>query len=174
LLIEAGSNNRDDPTVVRPGLFMQHQALQAARIKTYLSPPSAALAGRAAALPVGHGLGGGSSVNFQMYTRASASDYDDWDTPGWSAKELLPLLRKLENCTYTQGDTHGKDGPIGVSFGGFREETIMTDCEAAVRALGYEIVEDANDLKTGNAFQVFMSRERFWQREGKKRGGEGG
>jgi len=35
-----------------------------------------------------------------MYTRASASDYDDWETvhenPGWGSKELIPLLRKIE------------------------------------------------------------------------------
>lgn len=34
-----------------------------------------------------------------MYTRAAASDYDDWATvhgnPGWSSKQLLPLLRKV-------------------------------------------------------------------------------
>jgi len=31
-----------------------------------------------------------------MYTRASASDYDDFRTPGWTTKELLPLMRKVE------------------------------------------------------------------------------
>ena len=34
-----------------------------------------------------------------MYTRASASDYDDWKTvyenPGWGSKDLIPLLRKV-------------------------------------------------------------------------------
>ena len=34
-----------------------------------------------------------------MYTRASASDYDDWKTlhenPGWGSDELIPLLRKV-------------------------------------------------------------------------------
>jgi GMC oxidoreductase len=34
-----------------------------------------------------------------MYTRASASDYDDWETvyqnPGWGSKDLIPLLRKV-------------------------------------------------------------------------------
>ena len=34
-----------------------------------------------------------------MYTRAAASDYDDWETkyhnPGWSSTELVPLLRKV-------------------------------------------------------------------------------
>ena len=34
-----------------------------------------------------------------MYTRASASDYDDWKTvyenPGWGSNDLIPLLRKV-------------------------------------------------------------------------------
>lgn len=32
----------------------------------------------------------------QMYTRASASDYDDFQAKGWSTKELLPLMKKHE------------------------------------------------------------------------------
>lgn len=31
-----------------------------------------------------------------MYTRASASDYDDFQAKGWTTKELLPLMRKHE------------------------------------------------------------------------------
>lgn len=31
-----------------------------------------------------------------MYTRASASDYDDFQAKGWTTKELMPLMRKNE------------------------------------------------------------------------------
>jgi len=34
-----------------------------------------------------------------MYTRAAASDYDDWekvfDNAGWGSKDLIPLLKKV-------------------------------------------------------------------------------
>ena len=34
-----------------------------------------------------------------MYTRAAASDYDDWanvhENPGWSWADLLPLIKKV-------------------------------------------------------------------------------
>lgn len=40
----------------------------------YKSRPSKWLGGRAATVPCAHILGGGSSINFMMYTRASASD----------------------------------------------------------------------------------------------------
>lgn len=31
-----------------------------------------------------------------MYTRASASDYDDFQAKGWTTEELKPLMRKHE------------------------------------------------------------------------------
>ncbi len=33
-----------------------------------------------------------------MYTRASPSDYDDWENlenPGWGSKDLVPLANKV-------------------------------------------------------------------------------
>lgn len=78
-----------------------------------------------------------------MYTRASASDYDDWeklyDNPGWGSKDLVPLLEKV--CPATEvnrsassltstalqvetyqtnpgAETHGTSGPLNVSRGG--------------------------------------------------------
>jgi alcohol oxidase len=82
-----------------------------------------------------------------MYTRASASDYDDWENvhenPGWGSNDLIPLLKKVffspsylpplylfasaVACAGTQtetyqvahgGPTHGTDGPLKVSPGG--------------------------------------------------------
>lgn len=56
-----------------------------------------------------------------MYTRASASDYDDFQAKGWTTKELIPLMKKHE--TYQRAcqnrDLHGFDGPIKVSFGNY-------------------------------------------------------
>lgn len=38
-----------------------------------------------------------------MYTRAAASDYDDWESvyknPGWGSKSLIPLLKKAKLCS---------------------------------------------------------------------------
>lgn len=30
-----------------------------------------------------------------VYARGSASDYDGWDTLGWSAKEVIPLMQSV-------------------------------------------------------------------------------
>ena len=41
-----------------------------------------------------------------MYTRAAASDYDDWETkhqnPGWGSAKLIPLLKKVSYPPFLQ------------------------------------------------------------------------
>jgi choline dehydrogenase-like flavoprotein len=46
-------------------------------------------------VPAGGVLGGGSSINLMMYSRAQRSDWDAWQTPGWSADEMIPYLKKV-------------------------------------------------------------------------------
>lgn len=58
------------------------------------------------------------------YVRPSAVDYDEWDTEGWSSKDLIPLAKKLENYHASAPGvslkTHGADGPINVGDAGYR------------------------------------------------------
>lgn len=57
------------------------------------------LGGREPIVPCGGILGGGSSINFMMYTRAQRDDYDAWNTEGWSADEMWPFLKKVRSTT---------------------------------------------------------------------------
>jgi alcohol oxidase len=118
-----------------------------------------------------------------MYTRASASDYDDWKTvyenPGWGSKDLIPLLKKVcalcliwsilcthalpsslqtENYQVASGDgpTHGSDGPLNVSLA-------TDDCGEqflqVARAFDPARAQapsdaDTNDLSTINVYTV--------------------
>lgn len=41
-----------------------------------------------------------------MYTRASASDYDDFQTEGWTTKDLIPVMKKVK---YTYKMIHGPE-----------------------------------------------------------------
>lgn len=63
-------------------------------------------------------IGGGSSINAQIYTRGAAQDYDDWrqmGCPGWGYEDVLPYFRKAEDNDTHDNRYHGKGGPLGVS-----------------------------------------------------------
>jgi len=63
-------------------------------------------------------LGGGSTINAQIYTRGNALDYDEWrqaGCTGWSYEDVLPYFRKAEDNDTWDNRYHGKGGPLGVS-----------------------------------------------------------
>ncbi|KAL2014017.1 hypothetical protein VTN00DRAFT_1542 [Thermoascus crustaceus] len=157
LLIEAGEDNLNNPWVYRPGIYPRNMKLDSKTASFYYSRPSQWLDGRRAIVPTAHVLGGGSSINFMMYTRASASDYDDFQAKGWTTKELLPLMKKHE--TYQRAcnnrDLHGFDGPIKVSFGNYTYP-IMQDFLRAAESLGIPVTDDLQDLKTGHGAEHWL------------------
>lgn len=61
-----------------------------------------------------------------MYTRASASDWDDFNTEGWRAEQLIPYMRNFEDYQRPcqNPEIHGMDGEIASSFGG---QIVSTD-----------------------------------------------
>jgi alcohol oxidase len=157
LLIEAGENNLNNPWVYRPGIYPRNMKLDSRTATFYYSRPSEWLDGRRAVVPCAHILGGGSSINFMMYTRASASDYDDFKTKGWTTKELIPLMKKHE--TYQRAcnnrDIHGFDGPIKVSFGTYTYP-IMQDFLRAAESQGFPVTDDLQDLTTGHGAEHWL------------------
>lgn len=64
-------------------------------------------------------IGGGSSINAQLYTRGVAADYDEWvseeGATGWSYREVLPYFKRSENNQRFANEFHSYGGPLGVS-----------------------------------------------------------
>jgi choline dehydrogenase len=64
-------------------------------------------------------LGGGSSINAQVYTRGCPQDYDGWERDfgchGWSYRDVLPYFVRCEDNDTFAGPGHGTGGPQGVS-----------------------------------------------------------
>jgi choline dehydrogenase len=63
-------------------------------------------------------IGGGSSINAQIYTRGNALDYDEWrqrGCTGWGYDDVLPFFRKAEDNDTWDNSYHGTGGPLGVS-----------------------------------------------------------
>ena len=68
--------------------------------------------------PQGRVLGGGSSINAQVYTRGNKWDYDNWAAngcEGWGYEDILPYFRKAEDNNRYADDFHGQGGPLRVS-----------------------------------------------------------
>lgn len=94
-MVEGGPNNHNEPSVVNPAFFLQHLLPTSKTAIFYKGNKSERLAGREPIVPSGGMLGGGSSINFMMYTRAQRPDIDAWNTPGWSADEFFPYMNKV-------------------------------------------------------------------------------
>ncbi|XDG07775.1 hypothetical protein ABKA04_007390 [Annulohypoxylon sp. FPYF3050] len=133
LVIEGGGNNYNDPTIVNPVV-----------------------------VPSGGVLGGGSSINFLTYSRAQRSDFDSWKTPGWSAEEMLPYMKKLEHYhgQGTQG-RHGYDGPIQVSRGTYEVTRCEDDLIASAKKLGWPEIGDLQDLDANNGHSTRIPSPRL-------------
>ncbi|EED11964.1 glucose dehydrogenase, putative [Talaromyces stipitatus ATCC 10500] len=165
LVIEGGANN-DIPLVSVPALFLANLMPTSTTNILYKTNKEKQLGDRELIVPSGGVLGGGSSTNLMMYSRAQRSDFDSWQMPGWSAEEMLPYLRKLE--TYHgpgAKDTHGSNGPIHVSGGTYRALKSENDFISAAKKVGWTEIEDLQDLDSNNGVQRAM---RYISPDGKR------
>lgn len=99
-MIEGGQNNNDIPTISLPVYFMAQLAPTSTASIFHKANKSAAVGDRELFVPCGGVLGGGSSTNFMMYSRAQRHDFDSWKMPGWSADEMLPYLKKVSGLFF--------------------------------------------------------------------------
>jgi choline dehydrogenase len=64
-------------------------------------------------------LGGGGSINAEVFTRGCPDDYDGWanefDCRGWAFRDVQPYFLRSEDNDTLSGSWHGIGGPLGVS-----------------------------------------------------------
>jgi choline dehydrogenase-like flavoprotein len=79
-------------------------------------------------------IGGGSSINAQIYTRGNAADYDLWagedGCTGWDYRHVLPYFKRAEDNQRFNDDFHSYGGPLGVSM----PSAPLPICDAYIRA----------------------------------------
>ncbi|KIK35819.1 GMC oxidoreductase [Suillus luteus UH-Slu-Lm8-n1] len=153
LILEAGEHTLDKPAHVQLYQYPFHTVPTSTTHTSHFGNPSPRLNGRALVVSCGRSVGGGSTINFGAYTRAPASDYDDWAVDGWESKNLIPLMKKLETYDVQPGrPTHGYTGPVKVSPGGHK----LDICEEFVRVgMTYHkrpYSDDTDDLETCNTY----------------------
>jgi choline dehydrogenase-like flavoprotein len=95
-------------------------------------------------------LGGGSTINAQIYTRGNALDYDGWaqeeGCEGWSYREVLAYFKRAEDNQRFVNDYHSYGGPLGVSM----PISPLPICDAYFRAaqeMGIPYNDDVNGAR---------------------------
>ncbi len=164
LLLEAGYSNRHPLLDMPPGIFKMINGSKFMRY--HKTTPQAHLDGRVHDIPQGHVLGGGSSVNAQVYMRGRPSDYDEWDTVlrgnndriSWGWKDVLPHFTRMEGNNRLSNDLHGNDGPLLVSDPGHVDDFSRWFVQA-VQTLGEPFNPDFNGAsQRGVGFYQFTNR----------------
>lgn len=164
LLLEAGYSHRHPLLDMPPGIF---KMINGTRFMRYhKTVPQAHLGGRVHDIPQGHVLGGGSSVNAQVYMRGRPADYDGWqamlrggnDGIDWGWDAVLPHFRRMEGNNRLQNDLHGAEGPLLVSDPGHIDPLSRLFVQAA-QGLGLPFNSDFNGTsQAGVGFYQFMNR----------------
>ena len=167
-VIEAGPDEHDNPLIVEPmGTFQLHLSPKEYNYKTV---PQKNFDGRQVFNAGGKLLSGSSSVNYAMWTRGGADDYNLWSEivgdKRWSYNGMLPYFRKtethhdLENIDAKQ---HGLEGPIHTTASA-RKYPLKELMQAAfVKGTGLPVIADANG---GNPIGVAPYTENW--RDGKR------
>jgi choline dehydrogenase-like flavoprotein len=109
-------------------------------------------------------IGGGSSINAQLYTRGNAADYDLWaredGCDGWDYRSILPYFKRAEDNQRFADDYHAYGGPLGVSM----PVSALPICDAYLRAgqeLGIPYNHDFNGRQqAGVGFYQLTQRNR--------------
>ena len=164
LLLEAGHSHRHPLLDMPPGIFKMINGSKYMRY--HKTVPQEHLGGRVHDIPQANVLGGGSSVNAQVYMRGRPSDYDEWhellrrdnDYPGWSWNDVLPHFRNMEGNNRLFNNLHGAEGPLLVSDPGHINEYSRWFVQA-VQAMGEPYNPDFNgSTQRGVGFYQFMNR----------------
>jgi choline dehydrogenase len=117
LVLEAGGDERVE-AVENATQWMSN--LGSPRDWQFQAEPAAALDGRAARLPMGKVLGGGSSINGLIWARGHRHDFDGWAAEtgddGWSYAAMLDLYRRIEDWDGPADPLRrGRGGPVHVT-----------------------------------------------------------
>src|SRR3954452_12803022 len=112
LILEAGHSHRHPLLDMPPGIFKMINGSEF--MQYHHTTPQEHLGGRVHDIPQGHVLGGGTSVNAQVYMRGRPSDYQEWDEllrgnnvgARWDWEHVLPHFRSMEGNNRLYDERH--------------------------------------------------------------------
>lgn len=109
-------------------------------------------------------IGGGGSINGQVFLRGIPQDFDDWASWGneeWSYTKVLPYFRKAETDLDIKDDFHGTDGPIPISRkAGETWPVIQSAFHTACLQNGFDTTDDMNGVEPTGVGVVPMNNQK--------------
>ncbi|NGY04340.1 GMC family oxidoreductase [Solimonas terrae] len=122
----------------------------------YLQEPDPSINNRRFLWSAGKLLGGGSSINGQVYIRGTRQDFDRWESAGasgWGFDAVLPYFLKSEDWAGSPHPAHGRGGPMTVSP--MREAHPL--CDSFLSACGEAGMPRLADYHGGNMEGAFLT-----------------
>lgn len=165
LLLEAGHSHHHPLLDMPPGIFKMINGSKFMRY--HRTTPQEHLDGRVHEISQGNVLGGGTSVNAQVYMRGRPSDYDEWDSilrgnnagVRWDWEHVLPHFRGMEGNNRLYDERHNSDGPLLVSDPGYIDNVSRWFVQS-MQSLGVPFTHDFNGTtQRGVGFYQFMNRQ---------------
>ena len=157
VLIEAGPDDRNNPNVTDPLIWVQTQ--YTAIDWAYRSTPQPGANNRSFDFHAGKLVGGTSMINGMTYIRADAAEIDAWDTlgaTGWNWNALWPYYKRVEQfvppteaqinagASYSPS-FHGDNGDLQVGFPfGLLNGSFEGAVAARWEAMGQFVIPDPN------------------------------
>jgi len=152
VLLELGDDYRSPYLKLSPGF--SRLVPKGVHCTIHYTVPQRNVGNRVLEIATGRVIGGGSSVNAQVYMRGYRSDYDQWGISAgsdlWSWSALLPHFRRLEGNQKFNNEFHGGSGPLTVADPGFVCEYSHLFVKAA-QSLGLPFTADFNAGAPGGA-----------------------
>ena len=165
VLIEAGYSHHNFLLDVPAGFF---KLINDSKYATYhKTNPQKHLNNRVNIIPQGNVLGGGTSINAQVYMRGRAEDYNEWneilrvnnDNVKWDWETILPYFKEMENNSRLEDEYHSKKGNLNVSDSPHVDQ-LSYDFIESVASLGVSKTDDFNgQQQKGVGLYQFMNRK---------------
>jgi choline dehydrogenase len=156
LVIESGGPD-DAPTIANPSIWFYNVG---GPLDYHLPiTPLPQLNNRNFYMALGHGLGGGSSINAMVWTRGMQRDFDGWaknGAKGWAFADVLPVFKKQEDWEGGANEWRGSGGPIHIRRPKDPHPTAPGFIEAA-RQMGMPILDDVNGPMRPGAGYINMN-----------------
>jgi choline dehydrogenase-like flavoprotein len=165
LLLEAGHSHHHPLLDMPPGIFKMINGSKFMRY--HRTEPQEHLDGRQHEISQGNVLGGGTSVNAQVYMRGRPSDYNEWDEllrgnnagVRWNWESVLPHFRAMEGNNRLYDERHNSEGPLLVSDPGYIDNVSRWFVQT-MQGLGVPFTHDFNGPRqAGVGFYQFMNRQ---------------